>query len=226
VCNTPGDALEVEAAHHAYLEAHPAAMMRRAEYDADCVIRERCGYVVFEYGNTAVGTSGSAYSVEAFLKCVNYFKGSKCKRAVNVKRLVKRVEFNINPDFPKAAVKVSEANSQGAFTLSRTMASAFPCDMAVFFTDDSIPPISIPYEIRHVPSTRLVAVLILTTHPDDQQRTPPQAQPGKPAHKKPFSPVTFTGRDLYFFLFEMKSPKVRCIRFYPHLLFPKRRTSL
>eukprot|EP00760_Papus_ankaliazontas_P004670 PhM_4_TR12018/c0_g1_i1/m.105237/K10395/KIF4_21_27; kinesin family member 4/21/27 len=167
VCGKRTDARE-DPEHQAALEQQPSAPQLSAEFESHKQQRERCGRLVLEYGNSASGTAGSAYAVEAFLSAVKYEKGTKCKRTIDPKRVIARVEFNINPDFPKSAVKVT---APGPFKLARTMASAFPCDMFVYFDDKSgIPPVTVPYTIEHSAklTTRRI-VLVLPSDPAKQR---------------------------------------------------------
>eukprot|EP00759_Apiculatamorpha_spiralis_P029206 PhF_6_TR31482/c0_g1_i1/m.46283/K10395/KIF4_21_27; kinesin family member 4/21/27 len=175
VCKATGEFTDDDAEHQSYLATVPSCIAREREYQSRVAKKENSMSLVFEYGNTSSPAGGSAYTVQAYLRCIKAEKGSKCKRAIEPKRCISRVEFNINPDFPKSAVKVTAS----PYVLDRTMASAFPCDMTIYFEDSyKIPPITLPYTIHHVPHCRNIAVVVLPSDPEQQVNTIPK-------HKKP-----------------------------------------
>jgi hypothetical protein len=93
-------------------------------------VPERAGeaFVMLEFGNTAKAVGGDAvgrFEVTASLAVL----GPLCRNLpAPAGQLIQSVGFNINPAFPKSAVRVQ---APGPFALSRTMASAFPCDFQV-----------------------------------------------------------------------------------------------
>ena len=108
--------------------------------------------IIVEYGNTAIGSSGEAYTVNAFLRVVKIEKGKKAAPQIS------RVEFDINPRFPKSAIKVMSP----PYTLQRTMALAFSCNIAIRWKDGGAAHTVFPYRIHHEPSTTRRAVLIVS----------------------------------------------------------------
>jgi hypothetical protein len=123
--------------------------------------------IVVEYGNTAVPAPvPPCHTIRAFAKIAAILKGSNVspllKLCTDAARALTRVEFDINPDFPKAAIKVSSA----PFTLERTMSLKFTCNIRLCFTPSVGVPVKtlvIPYEVEHAPVTlrRLVIILRL-----------------------------------------------------------------
>jgi pimeloyl-ACP methyl ester carboxylesterase len=147
------------------------ALNRRELIAADVQLRKSSPRVVLEYGNTATGSQGAAMTVQAFMRIASTTKGGGAsgvqqpggrgaKAAASAAPLaapsIDCVAFNINPDFPKSAVKVRAA----PFTLERTMSTRFTCEMIVTFNNKcGIPPIAVPYCVMHEPLTlRRVAV--------------------------------------------------------------------
>ena len=85
-------------------------------------------FVMLEFGNTARAVGGDAvgrFEVTAGLAVL----GPLCRNLpAAAGQLIHSVGFNINPQFPRSAVRVA---APGPFALSRTMASAFPCDLQI-----------------------------------------------------------------------------------------------
>lgn len=95
-------------------------------------------------------------------------------------RALARVDFNINPDFPKSAVKVTQA----PFTLTRTMALAFTCEMTAHFSSaNALPSVVIPYTIHHAPKTERKLVLVL--HQQKQAKDDVADKPSSSSSRKP-----------------------------------------
>eukprot|EP01060_Flectonema_neradi_P016104 TRINITY_DN226_c0_g4_i1.p1 TRINITY_DN226_c0_g4~~TRINITY_DN226_c0_g4_i1.p1 ORF type:complete len:976 (+),score=153.21 TRINITY_DN226_c0_g4_i1:43-2970(+) len=108
--------------------------------------------ITIEYGNTAIGSSGEAYTVKAFLKVV------KVEKAGGAVPQISRVEFDINPRYPNSAVKVQSP----PYTMERTMAMKFSCNIAIRWKDGTAAHTVFPYRIHHAPCTTRRATLILT----------------------------------------------------------------
>ena len=87
--------------------------------------------ILVKYGNNAV-KSGGRYTSTAFIKADK-----------SVLNQIQYVTFNINPAYPKSAVKVSEA----PFELTRTMVNGFPCDMTIYWKTNR-PSVKIEYYIQ------------------------------------------------------------------------------
>eukprot|EP00755_Sulcionema_specki_P017277 Sspe_Gene.11089::Locus_3738_Transcript_2_2_Confidence_0.750_Length_3089::g.11089::m.11089/K10395/KIF4_21_27; kinesin family member 4/21/27 len=159
--------------HHALLlEMCGAAQLearrdrdKKEEHDRDTSMR-----IILEYGNTAEGMGGEVHTVEAFMQVAKVEKGKLCKRALPDKgRIIARVDFDINPSYPKAAIKVAKA----PFTLTRTMASLFPCNMTVRWAESSFPPVTIPYTVSHDKrTTSRVAVILPSSGPLKNTKDP------------------------------------------------------
>eukprot|EP01105_Mastigella_eilhardi_P008055 TRINITY_DN1988_c0_g1_i1.p1 TRINITY_DN1988_c0_g1~~TRINITY_DN1988_c0_g1_i1.p1 ORF type:complete len:403 (-),score=74.64 TRINITY_DN1988_c0_g1_i1:32-1240(-) len=110
---------------------------------------------VLEFGNTASRVDDAGrHAVTAFVACAG-----SC--------LIRWVAFDINPSYPKSAVRVQSH----PFELSRTMADAFPCDMLVEWRADlHWPQLRIGYTIQHaVPSFR--RRLLVRVMPDTRRAT-------------------------------------------------------
>ena len=139
----------------AHIPGYEDAQKRLEDYMTSSA---QCLRLVLEYGNTATPDSGAAHAVEAFLRPLRTERGGSVKKNIDLRRSITRVEFDINPDFPKSAVRVNAP----PFILQRTMASLFPCDMTVTFEPTlCLPPLRIPYTISHSPSSILYVVLVI-----------------------------------------------------------------
>jgi hypothetical protein len=164
------------AAHEAFVASVPGCVQRSEALAPELAERRALTRFTIEYGNTASGSSGSAYTVEAFARVGRVEKGTAAAKtaaaAASPGRMVTRVEFNINPDFPKSAVKATAP----PFTLQRTMATQFTCAMTVVFAEAlGVPPVTIPYHVRHQPVTRRCVVVYV--RPAAAGAVPPRKAP-------------------------------------------------
>eukprot|EP01063_Lacrimia_lanifica_P034469 TRINITY_DN6378_c0_g3_i2.p1 TRINITY_DN6378_c0_g3~~TRINITY_DN6378_c0_g3_i2.p1 ORF type:complete len:978 (+),score=201.30 TRINITY_DN6378_c0_g3_i2:57-2990(+) len=140
-----------DADHFAAIKARapPEAVAKREDAVAaeEEALRKSCRCIV-KYGNTASGSGGGeTHAVKAFLSVHKLECGKKCKE--RFPDAIKRVDFDINPRYPKSAVKVTSP----PFTLERTMSTRFPCNMTIHWKDSSLPPLTLFYTIRHDPDT-------------------------------------------------------------------------
>ena len=146
-----------DAVHQEKISGIAQCSARDAEIEAIKAQQEGGVRVIIEYGNTAVGDPGSAYTVEAYAKCTKLEKGAgyKGKPPPAPSRALTRVDFNINPSFPKAAIKVMQA----PFTLSRTMQIKFCCELT--FHVPGAAEIIVPYYMHHEAKTTRKIVVVL-----------------------------------------------------------------
>eukprot|EP01059_Diplonema_ambulator_P019726 TRINITY_DN33370_c0_g1_i1.p1 TRINITY_DN33370_c0_g1~~TRINITY_DN33370_c0_g1_i1.p1 ORF type:complete len:987 (+),score=103.96 TRINITY_DN33370_c0_g1_i1:76-2961(+) len=156
-CKVKVERSEKDADHHAAIVGRVGKTeleARECEDAQERHARDTTMRVVLEYGNTSSGTAdGEAHTVTAFMKVSKVEKGKSYKNKL-VKPSITRVDFNINPRYPKSAVRVTTA----PFELTRTMASKFPCDMTIRWSD-TLPPTTIPYTIQHQLRTTRRAVI-------------------------------------------------------------------
>eukprot|EP00808_Paulinella_micropora_P006722 g23005.t1 len=103
--------------------------------------------LVLEYGNHCVFQSGGKVNVRGFCRLVNIEVGQSWEgKKPSKQSAILRVDFNINPDYPSSALKVSKH----PFEFSRTMKREFPCDMTVHFDRAlRMKPVLIPYTVVH-----------------------------------------------------------------------------
>jgi pimeloyl-ACP methyl ester carboxylesterase len=154
--------VERSAEHQQSLEGRPDAAGRSKRYDDFMEQQSTTCRLIVEYGNTAEGSAGSAYCVEAFVRCLKLEKGSKYKGkgTVDARTVLSRVDFNINPDFPKAAIKVLAP----PFKLQRTMGIKFVCELLLHF--QGLPaPIVVPYYMHHEPVTSRRLIISFSNWP-------------------------------------------------------------
>lgn len=105
------------------------------------------GTMVFEieFGNTATppDDSGRVESTVFF----RVLRVNNVASKSSTQKCIQSVAFNINPSYPKSAVKVS---APGPFHLTRTMASKFPADFIVGFKPElNLPTLWITYQVQH-----------------------------------------------------------------------------
>ncbi len=108
--------------------------------------------IVVEYGNTAQESKNGLgkYNVEAFFSIKSLWFNKKRIKSNNFSVISKRsaiskVEFDINPQYPKSAVRVTKS----PFVLARCMASRFPCNMKVMWKNKILPDIKFQHQIQH-----------------------------------------------------------------------------
>ena len=168
ICDTPSTTEKSEA-HMKHLTATVDGSrleQREKRHHKEVDERARASRVIVEYGNTAVGVSGECYTVKAYVKVAKAERGSRSK--VSLSGAIKTAEFNINPRYPKAAVKVTTA----PFTLERTMISKFPCHMTVKWADTTLAPVLIPYYVAHEAKTARFVSVSVTGAPTQSVKTP------------------------------------------------------
>ncbi|KAL0484188.1 kinesin-like protein [Acrasis kona] len=108
---------------------------------------------ILEYGNTATPARGGAFAVKAFARVLNEERGK-----IGKNNIISQVHFDINPEYPKSAVKVL----QSPFELERTMAEKFPCNMTVVWNKSlHWPPLEIPYTIQHEQKQFIRKIIVL-----------------------------------------------------------------
>lgn len=139
-----------------------SSVVRIAQYGANNVdaaiqLRKTLPRISLEFGNTASGAKGASFAVVASIRCIGVSKGAGklCQTAIgnlSASSVISKVGFDINPSFPKSAVKVT----QPPFTLSRDMATPFTCAMQISFGVPSLSWLTLvlPYAIHHVKDYR------------------------------------------------------------------------
>ena len=163
--------------------------------------------IVVEYGNSAV-PAGSAiggksnaqvFTCKAFAQIASITRGSKLATTksplmTDASRALSRVEFDINPDFPQAAIKVTAA----PFVLERSMAMKYSCNIRLCFAAGvgvPVDPLIIPYSVEHEPMTTRRIVILLSPSSEalqsqDDQRSARDDEKQKKSHRlgkaKPF----------------------------------------
>ncbi|CAF4671435.1 unnamed protein product, partial [Rotaria sp. Silwood2] len=99
----------------------------------DCENNEK--HIIIQFGDSCKSTSSSSqrYEYTAYVKC-------------KTKNLIDSVSFDINPEYPKSAVRVSEA----PYELVRIMHSEFTCDFIIQWNKVlNWPKLRITYHVRN-----------------------------------------------------------------------------
>ncbi|KAH3745474.1 Kinesin motor domain [Pelomyxa schiedti] len=137
-------------------------------------------HLILEFGNTAKRADDvGRYAITAFLSVVG--------RGPYSGQIVSSVSFNINPDFPKSAIRVTEP----PFQLERTMASLFPCDMLVQWRPDlSLPKLNIAYQVQQEQPVLRRRLLVRVVAKDPKTAQKPRS------HREPIYQYQWYGRDL------------------------------
>ena len=171
VCGLRSPLLVMSQEHQARLSDELPLAVQDAARDVIRLLSDdsaRCLRIIVEYGNTAsragtaIGSKNTVFTCCSFARVKSMAKGSKLKRTcfTDAGRALTRVEFDINPDFPKAAIKVTSP----PFTLERSMAMRYSCNLRLYFADGvglPVEPLVIPYEVEHDPSTTRRLVILL-----------------------------------------------------------------
>jgi len=128
--------------------------------------------IVLEFGNTS-RPDGNKHKMCSFVRVAGNgvllgerYKGKRKKVAIS--QVIKRVGFNINPAYPKAAIQVSSPDRRLGFSLTRSMTRSFPCFMTIHFHPSlALPPLELVYFTQCLlPSfSRRVVVQILPDFP-------------------------------------------------------------
>ena len=135
-----------------------AVAARRVRQKREEAVWASTARVVFRYGNRSDGDSPP--TVTAFVsvaKAEGRVARAKTALPAAAAVAVKTAEFDINPRYPKSAVRVSTA----PLCLTRTMLSRFPCDITLRFTEASVPAVRLPHTICHEAVTVKYACLVL-----------------------------------------------------------------
>eukprot|EP01062_Namystynia_karyoxenos_P057832 TRINITY_DN489_c5_g1_i1.p1 TRINITY_DN489_c5_g1~~TRINITY_DN489_c5_g1_i1.p1 ORF type:complete len:1110 (+),score=222.31 TRINITY_DN489_c5_g1_i1:69-3398(+) len=175
----PRELREDEEHQRSLAASHSAEDVSRLQQrvdDIDCA-RDAEFRLVLEYGNTDSAPDGGqdvSRSVEAFVRIVRAERGRRCKQkwpsGTSPSTWIQRVDFDINPDYPKAAIRVS---SPGPFLLSRTMSTRFPVYMTVHWQQSlNLPPLTILHNIQHGEAVfaRRIAVVLPAVQMDKPRR--------------------------------------------------------
>ena len=129
--------------------------------------------VVLEVGNTATGgaAAGKAHSggksksaaaqarvsQTTFVRVVGRETGGQRLPS----RLIRRVDFNINPSYAKPTARVSEATGKLGFTLERSLAFTYPCFATIHWCEAlAIAPLHVAYYTQLDEPRRFVRIVV------------------------------------------------------------------
>eukprot|EP00732_Lithocolla_globosa_P002709 Lithocolla_globosa_v1_NODE_1876_length_2280_cov_11.819775.p1 type:complete len:553 gc:universal NODE_1876_length_2280_cov_11.819775:1751-93(-) len=119
--------------------------------------------ILLEYGNTCQPKgdgqkSSERFEYKTFVRIAKVKLGTKAKKLPDKSTLLRRVDFNINPEYPSSAIKVLKQ----PFTLARVMNREYPCNITVYWNSNlKQKPLQIPFTVKRNPKTshRLVVVI-------------------------------------------------------------------